>query len=78
MQLERLAPARGRERVARVGRAEHHLVVGVLLVGVDPAAREALGLDHQRPAIFLRGPASVALMRAAWPWVNMNIAASST
>ena len=29
-------------------------------------------------ASFLRGPASVAFMRAAWPSVNMNIAASST
>ena len=41
--------------------------------------REALTLDHgQPPTSFLRGPASVAFMRAAWPWVNMNIAASST
>ena len=75
-QLDRLAAARGREGVVRG--AEHRLVRRVLLVRVHPAPREAIALPHYRPASFLRGPASVAFMRAAWPWVNMNIAASST
>ena len=79
MQLQRLAAARARELVAGGREAEDHLVLGVLLVGVHPAALELLRVDHVRsPASFLRGPASVAFMRAAWPWVNMNIAASST
>ena len=79
MQLQSLAPARAREVVAGGLGAVDDLVLGVLLVGVDPAALELLGIDHFRsPASFLRGPANVAFMRAAWPWVNMNIAASST
>ena len=66
VQLDRLAAARGREGVARG--AEDQLVAAVLLVGVDPAPGEALALDHgQPPTSFLRGPASVAFMRAAWP-----------
>ena len=46
MQLQRLAPARAREVVAGSRRAVDDLVVGVLLVGVHPAALELLRVDR--------------------------------
>ena len=52
-QVERRAPARGRERVAR--RAGRPARRRVLLVGVDPAARDVRSISRG-PASFLRGP----------------------
>ena len=79
MQLDRLAAARGRERRSPTG--ERKTSSSSVSSSWEWTQRpcEALALDHRSaPTSFLRGPASVAFMRAAWPWVNMNIAASST